>query len=177
MQPNRNGRVFKQLVGITTVVQIRKSCVNGTVEVCVSLQKEIMKWAMQVLSIFRSVQAEAVQLSKLCLQVLSTIPQCFPYFFMHRKVSHFSIQQLTLVLVSLLCSKPSVGVLKAILFFLFSFYTSKSQLLCNSFTPRIKLAGRKVGIFLIYIFLLACPIPQASQVFHQLELSFCVKRL
>uniref|UniRef100_A0A8C3KP61 DEP domain-containing protein n=1 Tax=Calidris pygmaea TaxID=425635 RepID=A0A8C3KP61_9CHAR len=30
-----------------------------------------------------------------------------------------------------------------------SFYTSKSQLLCNSFTPRIKLAGRKVGIFLI----------------------------
>uniref|UniRef100_A0A8C3V3M6 DEP domain-containing protein 5 n=1 Tax=Catharus ustulatus TaxID=91951 RepID=A0A8C3V3M6_CATUS len=28
-------------------------------------------------------------------------------------------------------------------FFLFSFYTSKSQLLCNSFTPRIKLAGRK----------------------------------
>lgn len=32
--------------------------------------------------------------------------------------------------------------------FPFSFYTSKSQLLCNSFTPRIKLAGRKVGIFL-----------------------------
>uniref|UniRef100_A0A8C3LBY2 GATOR1 complex protein DEPDC5 n=1 Tax=Chrysolophus pictus TaxID=9089 RepID=A0A8C3LBY2_CHRPC len=30
-----------------------------------------------------------------------------------------------------------------------SFYTSKSQLQCNSFTPRIKLAGRKVGIFLI----------------------------
>uniref|UniRef100_A0A8C5ULU8 DEP domain-containing protein 5 n=1 Tax=Malurus cyaneus samueli TaxID=2593467 RepID=A0A8C5ULU8_9PASS len=27
-----------------------------------------------------------------------------------------------------------------------SFYTSKSQLLCNSFTPRIKLAGRKVAL-------------------------------
>lgn len=26
-----------------------------------------------------------------------------------------------------------------------SFYTSKSQLFCNSFTPRIKLAGKKVG--------------------------------
>ena len=29
--------------------------------------------------------------------------------------------------------------------FFHSFYTSKSQLFCNSFTPRIKLAGKKVG--------------------------------
>lgn len=28
---------------------------------------------------------------------------------------------------------------------LYSFYTSKSQLQCNSFTPRIKLAARKVS--------------------------------
>lgn len=30
--------------------------------------------------------------------------------------------------------------------FFYSFYTSKSQLFCNSFTPRIKLAGKKVGV-------------------------------
>uniref|UniRef100_A0A8C2TM73 GATOR1 complex protein DEPDC5 n=1 Tax=Coturnix japonica TaxID=93934 RepID=A0A8C2TM73_COTJA len=44
-----------------------------------------------------------------------------------------------------------------------SFYTSKSQLQCNSFTPRIKLAGRKVEVTEPYDFISALGAPKDAE--------------
>ena len=90
--------------------------------------------------------------------LMLTICQCFPCVspFLHLIASPNS--RTVCCVADQLCSVLRRQLSHPV--FPFSFYTSKSQLLCNSFTPRIKLAGRKVGAFLIYLFfLLACQIP------------------
>lgn len=107
-----------------------------------------------------------------------TIHQCFPHVvLMQSKVSPFlhltasPNSRAVCCIANQLCSVLRRQLSHSV--FSFSFYTSKSQLQCNSFTPRIKLAGRKVGIFLICLFfVLACQIPFLSQVSESFQQVF-----